>query len=1011
MLANNTPRAAGCRCGQPYRPLHLAARPSRTASLRTALCAAGMATLLSATLGVAAYADVIDVPDHDWTPDAPSIDGGTGSGSGSEQVPDADPTPPETGGGDTGGSGDVSGGNTGGSGDAGSGDAGATDPGTDNTGDVVVTPPDSTPSTPSYEETYGGGSTGSVAASEDAFYDESAQQAAPADAAPAEEQPAEEAQAGPAAGTPTFVSYDASTRTLVGTANPGTVVRLVDGAQNVLAETWTGEDGTFYLVLPEGIDLAATSIVSFDGAGAQVGDALAGTSVAEAVDAQERATIGGEVSGSADALALAMASALESSGIGAGYEQDDEGGMPVVPYVLGAAAALVAVGGVGAGAYAVYRGSRRRHDEQLAPGEYAPVFAASMDAAGASDSFAPVGRPSDEEDDEAYAPDLPESTPGRHASNGMPAEVAQARPADEVFYDDGLDELERIALGIHGGYSAPSPAVERDATDSTMAFVAAGSAAASLLDRDPDDPDDGPEPPDGPGGFDPSDTLGALPRVSAPSAPLTAGQSAPERPASTDAAVNAPAMLGCDDESTLAFSTPYAPQDPLEFAETARIIARGEGRVHRVSASKRDLDFSGLDAYGESQTVSGSAPSANPLAADDDWRSLAFDELAARAPREASADLSTDDYVALLATKRSKPVGAPVPSSTYVAPVIGPAATLREEAARHRAQLANSQAPAAIALRSRDEAFRAQSTQAGFAARVREAGAPAVSAEAGAVAASPCMAVQNQGAPSSQPARTDGVPRIERGAATPGPAARQQPLYERGTLAQGLRVPDVEPAFAVSAPRAQGVSPSDIAAAAAGAAYAAFASEPAPMSVPAVVSAAPYVSIPEVDAGGAPVLPAQQTTQPVAEEVSRGAYEPLPASGSAYAARLAAAVYGSAAERAACAQNISTSVAAAYASAVYADVRPYEPVHMRAAGGIADASVSTPGIPAVVEEASTTSTLSPEYINYLVQDEFEHRHDSIAQRNAARSHLHIVNGAASAPVPLEFSVHRYRHRA
>ena len=54
------------------------------------------------------------------------------------------------------------------------------------------------------------------------------------------------------------------------------------------------------------------------------------------------------------------------------------------------------------------------------------------------------------------------------------------------------------------------------------------------------------------------------------------------------------------------------------------------------------------------------------------------------------------------------------------------------------------------------------------------------------------------------------------------------------------------------------------------------------------------------------------------------------------------------------------------------------------------------------------SPLSPAYIDYLVKDEFEHRHDSPAQRAAATGQFHVINGTAVKPKP----VHRAaRHMA
>jgi hypothetical protein len=42
-----------------------------------------------------------------------------------------------------------------------------------------------------------------------------------------------------------------------------------------------------------------------------------------------------------------------------------------------------------------------------------------------------------------------------------------------------------------------------------------------------------------------------------------------------------------------------------------------------------------------------------------------------------------------------------------------------------------------------------------------------------------------------------------------------------------------------------------------------------------------------------------------------------------------------------------------------------------------------------------TTMLSPAYIDYMVREEFEHRHDTTAQRNVALGRMRLVQGGAS----------------
>ena len=54
---------------------------------------------------------------------------------------------------------------------------------------------------------------------------------------------------------------------------------------------------------------------------------------------------------------------------------------------------------------------------------------------------------------------------------------------------------------------------------------------------------------------------------------------------------------------------------------------------------------------------------------------------------------------------------------------------------------------------------------------------------------------------------------------------------------------------------------------------------------------------------------------------------------------------------------------------------------------------------------------SADYIERLVRDEFDHRHDTTAQRNAALGQMRVVEGSVARPVPLDAGFKHLRHRA
>ena len=101
------------------------------------------------------------------------------------------------------------------------------------------------------------------------------------------------------------------------------------------------------------------------------------------------------------------------------------------------------------------------------------------------------------------------------------------------------------------------------------------------------------------------------------------------------------------------------------------------------------------------------------------------------------------------------------------------------------------------------------------------------------------------------------------------------------------------------------------------------------------------------------------------------------------------------------------SRAASYASAVYGAIeQPSSCSRAQAAPAYSQGAIA--GQLAVVDMSVSDAPVSSAYIDHMVQDEFEHRHDSPAQRNAALGRMQVINGAAVAPVSVRESRHRNR---
>lgn len=992
--------------GAAYSPAHLAV--SRPTGVRRVLCTAGLTALLALTIAPTAHADLADeIPDSGWTPDAPSIDNTT-----PEPQPPVDPGPTDPGPTDPGTS-EGPGGE--GGGDSGPGDGSGNEGGGDDPGYVEPGPeiPDSGSSAPDYNY-YPPSSGGTGAASEWAFFDPAEP---PAEADPAAEEAPVEASV---ISVPVFTSYDAATRTLSGTAQPGAIVRIVDGAGNpVVKDVIAADTGVFSAVLPEGVDLSTLSIFVVNENGEQASDALLGATIVEEIAKRELAEVRTTVGTSTSDLATGLLNTVGSMGIAGSIEQPEEETMPPLPYILGAAAGVVAVGAV-AGGIVAWR--RRSDDRDNGEGPALVQSVMAMPAAATSLSV------HDRDDSGSMASpfgafvDLDETGSFSAVTNGAavpamdddedfsvastyvpPARATYAAEAD-------LDDIEMLAMNMHGG----------DAKGSTPSGSARSSHGSHTVVTGTD-PDDDPLPPRGPGGgqsmYESGDTAAfmALASQGQPSGgePPRSEPSPAVHTSQACAAVIAEMWEG-DPAATLPGSISEEPQDIETFKRTAYLLATGTGAVHRITKSYENLDLSGLDAL--SSTPVSPNVAGDSFVVDDDWRALALAELAADdrgvegMPRE-HAHLSTDDYVALVSTQRREGVMArpSSPSNTYVAPVVGPTALGHTDAVRRHAMLRESMTPAAIALRSRDEAFKNQRTYTFEAQRAASASysvpsitevndapaAPQVSTAEPVAKASSAPQVP-QATPTPQPQTTagrptstslfrratpprDDVPVIARGAtcATPGPLQRATSVSDRVAVEkQSLSVPDPA-AFAPVpvAPVTPMIPERGVAAAVAAAqnVYAAY----APVGEGAYSVPDPEVLIPE--------LPAKIEAPQAVPEV------------------------------------VASSVAAAYAAAVYENV--HVPEHYLPPSFTAQMApvaghnpLAAVNIPAVELEGdfsdpySTDAGYSAAYINYMVQDEFEHRHDTPAQRNAALGRMRIVNGAACAPVPLSETL-RHRHPA
>ncbi len=623
---------------------------------------------------------------------------------------------------------------------------------------------------------------------------------------------------------------------------------------------------------------------------------------ADTVSSSQLAELSDAAGQSTASLVRQIEDSLSQQGIAASYADSGESILPVMPYIFGAASALVGVG-VFAGGFALLHKHRKQHegedvqphipaepsffehlhDERQTSAAHQPV-----DSASASCSAGVLGNSPDDtaafiavagrmSPTQACQSILSDST-GEFTAVHTPAMPCAGRSGS---FDD-IDELESLAMG----YAA-----------SCASVVVPAHAASS---PHPDDFDDGPD--GGPG-------------HGAPFAePAPAAHAAPAREAYARTDLTMP--LDCVGKQA---------DDASDFVATARVLATGAGEVHRVNTPSSHLAFSGMDIVDVAATFHHDEPAADPMVSHDDWRAVALGEFREKptGPSKPESDLSTDDYMALIATK-AQPASC-AKHLDYVAPVIGPGLD-REAATRRQELMRASDSPAAALLVDRDEEF--------LASRARTHGEASVPSEA----SSPARFASSSSVQSTVP--TSG---------RPGPAAHGSSVFQRAAV--DLQSKGVPCASAFVPPRSPAstsvVSDRGLAAAiaAASSAYAAFNS---------------YTTM--------TIAPVSATDVPAAKQ-----------------------------ERA--------DRAASYAAAVYGSI---EQPGSGSAQSVRAMREAVPASAAHHNPADYALPLSEAYIDHMVQDEFDHRHDSPAQRNAALGRMQVINGSAVSPVSVRESMRRNR---
>ncbi len=571
---------------------------------------------------------------------------------------------------------------------------------------------------------------------------------------------------------------------------------------------------------------------------------------------------------------------LSQGGLASSYVDPAADELPVVPYALGAATALLGIG-VFAGVFAAVRHMRRDSEDVTDSGVLLrPIPASSCASLDDTASFvAIIADGGQSSGSSSHMPCDRETTP-------EPTRAASAAPAPL----DSADDLESFAVGyaaaadnVPKGAASPEFTRGTDAYEAALAELSGPVPACDSQSRPKPDPDDGP-----------------------------GGASGHSRSA------DKVAQAFANTDLTLPFDkVEPASQSLEEFSATAKILATGTGKVHRVTTPSDHLDFSGMDVLSVSGTTYRDAPAANPLIDCDDWRAIALSELRGdvRADDDERPLVSTEELVGLIQTQ-SQPVRTPK-RQNFVAPVIGPGID-PVAAARRQEMMRASSSPAAAFIVNRDEEFLAR--RAGQGAAIQSA------------ALVPACDGTCKGANSVCDSRSLPV-----SSARPGPAAGTSSVMSR--LEVDVQSREVPAASSFVAPR--------------------------PPSSSAVVS-------------------------------DRSLSAAVAAASNAYAAfkGYTDAVTSPAIR----ADAADVSQAAMYASAVYGACEPPRPQASVSSAGSYEASVPCAGEPIASGDA---------YIDYIVRDEFDHRHDSLSQRNAALGRMKVVSGSA-CPISVRESVRRHR---
>lgn len=746
-------------------------------------------------------------------------------------------------------------------------------------------PENESPAYPSYEEVYGGTSADAIGSSEGAFTEpEQVEQ-------PQAEQVEEQAVvAGPA-----FSAFDAASGTVIGTAPAGSTVVLLDAGGNVVARTTASGDGRFWLVLSElPKSMESCSIAAFDESWAQLGEALPGWSfagaVSESLAAQAQVRLAAIEAQIAQRPALGMAT--EGSVASGMPASDAEEGLPVLPYALGAASALLAIGaaaGIGGAALAL----RRKNEAGVA--DTVPMNE------GAASAQVPL-----------------EDVPSIDAADDVPADIEGVVAEDAVAEDAAAERPAHFSL------------VEETAEAATRH----DDSSVAQIEQFRSDPVDS---------VGPTDEIDELERVALAFAEACADDSSIEDGAPEDDWVDGQYEV-VDEDDTMVMDKPLAPQDPAEFARMAKILASGTGTVHRVVAQTSAAHF-GHGSVAEA--------TASPDV-EDDWCAIALRELSSSSDDEspASKTCPTADFATLTTGNFSIPDRA-ASTASYVAPVVGPRAVSDVDLERHMNYIDASNTGRIVALRERDDRFKISRT-------------PQVVPVDGAQDAS-STALWLLAAKRGLTSRWDS-----------SRASADVPVISRGR-ANRVTVPEIETDTETFV----------------------SVSTPSPYGVAAAEAAVRY---------GMPDL--------------------APNFGSDYAASIASNVYSDAnitgsmsfpTGRPKVVSQVESSIAAAYAAAVYADVaastqRAAAPLTGSPAGAPSSDNGRTEAMRSlddsgIIDHSFSPSSLTSDYIDFMVQDEFEHRHETAAQRNAAIGALHVVNGSASSPVPLDAGLSHLRHRA